>query len=165
MPHHKAGSWCWLLTGSSAEMSPAVPTYDFSVWYGFLREFQEQVLQQSQAEAEMPLMTLPRNNQSIYLVTCNIQLVKLVIKTNPDWRVTAMDSTSWWGVARWHCRRVCGMRYCCVHLWKNTFYHRAIWGTSLLCLGALRHSGFPASSALLVGIHYQVWIEKTASGY
>lgn len=38
-------------------MSPAVPTYDFSVWSGLLREFQEQVFQQSQAEAEMPLMT------------------------------------------------------------------------------------------------------------
>ena len=48
----------------------------------------------------------------------HIQWIKLVIKTSPDWRVSTMDSTSWWGVARSHCRRVCGMRYCCVHLWE-----------------------------------------------
>ena len=57
------------------------------------------------------------------------------------------------------------MRHCFVHLWKK---HSAI-GLSGAChcfaLSVLPLSAFSESSALLVGIHDQAWLDRTVSGY
>lgn len=52
-------------------------------------------------------------------MSCHFQhiwLVKQIIKTSPDSRVSALNSTWSWGVARSHFRRAHGMRHRCVHL-------------------------------------------------
>lgn len=154
----------WQL-GAPLGVPPEVPTHDFSVWPELLRDSISRVSSPRDtnrswnASSDLHLRRLRR-------ISCHLQhipLVKPVIKTSPDWRVRAMDSTS--------------VVSCKITLQKsawdetfyssleNTFCHRTIWGTTLLCLWALPLSGFPESSALVIGVHYQVWIDMTASGY
>lgn len=55
------------------------------------------------------------------------------------------------------------MRHCSAHLWKIHLPQHYL-GHVVALLGCCASLRLPASSALLVGIHYQVWIDKTVLG-
>lgn len=73
---HMPGTWCWLLTESSAEVSTRVPTQGIFMWLGLLMgKWLSAVafLTYSLAsKREHPKMSIPRNLGGSYKFSCNL---------------------------------------------------------------------------------------------
>lgn len=111
-----ADAGCWL--GVALGLSPGVPTRDLSVWPELVREniSRDPILWE---RPKLKLKCFLWHNLGRPSMTFHLQhmwLVKQIIKTSPDPRVSALNPASCWGVERSHCRRAHGMRHCSVHL-------------------------------------------------